>query len=257
MTKRWLALWPVRPAGSARVGTLVARQPSRSRSAALAAGLNLADKPDPEISEEDNRRAVASSWRPSGARARLAGLPLSAVVRPRFRPGDLVNLMRDPSGSGLANIRRVAEIASEFEATEGRDLRGLIEWIDERATGLRSRWWQPKTKSRTWYAWMTIHKSKGLEFPMVCVADLGLASKADSESVIWICHGTMIRASLRSDCDCPELGGPGLICSPGKRLKDQARTDKTDEEPADPPRRHDQSREPARAERRRRLREDP
>ena len=193
---------------------------------------NLADKPDPEISEEDNRRAgefVATIRR---LRARLAGLPLSAVVQTAVSETgyDLVNLMRDPSGSGLANIRRVAEIASEFEATEGRDLRGLIEWIDDSARLDSEQAVATEDEESDVVRLMTIHKSKGLEFPMVCVADLGLASKADSENVIWISPRNDDPGKFEVGLRLPEPGGPGLDLFAWQTLKDQARTDKTDEE---------------------------
>ncbi|MBN8866820.1 MAG: UvrD-helicase domain-containing protein [Solirubrobacterales bacterium] len=186
---------------------------------------------DPEIGVEDIERArefvsVVESLRKRQASTPLAELVHDAVAETGY---DLVNLMRDPSAAGLANLSRVAEIAAEFESTEGRDLRGLIAWIDESAQLDAEQAVATEDEDSDVVRLMTIHKSKGLEFPMVCVADLGRDSKSNSESVFWIAprsDGPGFQIGLR----LPEPGGKSIDLYEWPALKQRSRLDMTDEE---------------------------
>ena len=79
----------------------------------------------------------------------------------------------------LANVRKLMRLAREHEALTGRDLRALLELVRGREAG-----WAGYGDERESEApvegealdavrLMTIHRAKGLEFPIVCVADLG------------------------------------------------------------------------------------
>ena len=79
----------------------------------------------------------------------------------------------------LANVRKLMRLGREYEALSGRDLRGFLELVGARSAG-----WGGASDSRESEApvegealdavrLMTIHRAKGLEFPIVCVADLG------------------------------------------------------------------------------------
>ncbi|MCB0862047.1 MAG: UvrD-helicase domain-containing protein [Solirubrobacterales bacterium] len=192
----------------------------------------LAAGSDQEITEDDRRRAAEFVARVTDLRARQAGLSLSEIVQAIVSETgyDLVNLMRDPTGAGLANIRRVAEIAGEFEATEGRDLRGLIDWIDDSSRLDSEQAVATEDEESDVVRLMTIHKSKGLEFPMVCVADLGAPSKANSESVIWISPKNDDPGKFEVGLRLPEPGGDRLDLYDWEALRERARTDMTDEE---------------------------
>lgn len=192
----------------------------------------LAGSEDPEFSEDDRRRAGEFVTRVDGLRKRLPELPLSGVVQAAVSETgyDLVNLIRDPSGAGLANIRRVAEIAGEFEATEGRDLRGLIQWIDDSSRLDSEQAVATEDEEADVVRLMTIHKSKGLEFPMVCVADLGLNSKTNSENVIWISPRNDDPGKFDVGLRLPEPGGSRLDLFAWDSLSARSRTDLTDEE---------------------------
>ncbi len=76
----------------------------------------------------------------------------------------------------LANIRKLMRLAREWEAAHGVDLRGFLDMIRLRAgadDAARESEAPVESESLDAIRLMTIHRSKGLEFPVVCVADLG------------------------------------------------------------------------------------
>jgi ATP-dependent helicase/nuclease subunit A len=74
----------------------------------------------------------------------------------------------------LANVHKLLRLARRFEASEGRDLRGFLDHVEylERAVKV-----EPDAPVEgvepDAVRLMTIHAAKGLEFPVVCLADLG------------------------------------------------------------------------------------
>ena len=77
----------------------------------------------------------------------------------------------------LANIHKLLRIARRFEASEGRDLRGFLDHVVHLRDAQSSA--EPDAPvdavQPDAVRLMTIHAAKGLEFPVVCVADLGRA----------------------------------------------------------------------------------
>jgi ATP-dependent exoDNAse (exonuclease V) beta subunit len=80
----------------------------------------------------------------------------------------------------LANVRKLMRLAREYEAERGRDVRGFIDYVDERDL-LQAREGEAPLEGEGLDAvrLMTIHAAKGLEFPVVCVADLGRRGRGD------------------------------------------------------------------------------
>jgi ATP-dependent exoDNAse (exonuclease V) beta subunit len=74
----------------------------------------------------------------------------------------------------MANVRKLERLAREFELREGRDLRRFAQALAlGRVGSLRETEAPPATEGTGAIALMTIHSAKGLEFPVVCLADLG------------------------------------------------------------------------------------
>jgi ATP-dependent helicase/nuclease subunit A len=82
-----------------------------------------------------------------------------------------------PGGSRrLANVRKLMRLAREFEEAEGRDLRGFLDFLDSRAStrdGAAEGQAATQAEEHEGVRIMTVHAAKGLEFPVVAVADLG------------------------------------------------------------------------------------
>jgi ATP-dependent exoDNAse (exonuclease V) beta subunit len=79
----------------------------------------------------------------------------------------------------LANVRKLMRLGRAWEAQEGSELRGFLSLIAGRASGSsgagdpRESEAPVEGEALDAVRLMTIHRAKGLEFPVVCVADLG------------------------------------------------------------------------------------
>ena len=76
----------------------------------------------------------------------------------------------------LANVRKLMRFAREWQAEHGSDLRGFVDVLQSRSDGgdgARESEAPVESEALDAVRLMTIHRSKGLEFPVVCVADLG------------------------------------------------------------------------------------
>ena len=80
----------------------------------------------------------------------------------------------------MANVRKLMRLAREFERTGGRDLRRFIDYVDEQELIAAREGEAPlEGESLDAVRLMTIHAAKGLEFPVVWVADLGREGRDD------------------------------------------------------------------------------
>ena len=88
----------------------------------------------------------------------------------------------------LANIRKLMRLAREWERDHGSDLRGFVDHLRNRAADGGGRESEAPVESESLDAvrLMTIHRSKGLEFPVVCVADLGRKQNNAGASLIRV-----------------------------------------------------------------------
>ncbi len=117
---------------------------------------------------------ILAAERERAERAPLEALLEHAIVATGY---DLAVLARPGGERRLANLRKLMRLARDFERAEGRDLRGFL--ADAAARDLaEAREGEAALESDGLDAvrLMTIHRAKGLEFPVVCVADLGRAA---------------------------------------------------------------------------------
>ena len=131
------------------------------------------------VAGEEVARIVAVARLLAAERGRAERAPLEVLLERAIAATgyDLAVLARPSGDRRLANLRKLMRLAREFERAEGRDLRGFL--ADAAARDLaEAREGEAALESEGLDAvrLMTIHRAKGLEFPVVCVADLGRQS---------------------------------------------------------------------------------
>ncbi len=120
-------------------------------------------------------------------RARLRELPLAALLERMLAAGygEYVRSLADAQRR-LANLHKLLRLARRFEAGEGRDLRAFLEHVAGLEVGAAAP--EPEAPAHGVQAdavrLMTVHAAKGLEFDVVCVADLGRASNNRSARLL-------------------------------------------------------------------------
>ena len=99
----------------------------------------------------------------------LAGLIDAAVTETGY---DLAVLMRPAGEMRFANVRKLMRLAAEFESAEGRDLRGLLDFLAARADADADAQAATAVEGHDGVRIMTIHSAKGLEFDVVAIPHL-------------------------------------------------------------------------------------
>ena len=99
---------------------------------------------------------------------------------------DLAVLAMPGGRRRLANVRKLMRLAREYEAARGRDLRGFLDLVHGRfAERAPSEWHESEApieaEALDAVRMMTIHRAKGLEFEIVCVADLGRGPRSQAQ----------------------------------------------------------------------------
>jgi ATP-dependent exoDNAse (exonuclease V) beta subunit len=138
----------------------------------------------------DDRGALArfAEWfaaeRARAARASIEELIDGALSATGY---DLAMLAMPGGRRRLANVRKLMRLGREHEASNGPDLRGFLGLLADREAGRspEQREGEAPVEGEGLDAirLMTIHRAKGLEFPVVCVADLGRSPRPPSEIV--------------------------------------------------------------------------
>jgi ATP-dependent exoDNAse (exonuclease V) beta subunit len=137
--------------------------------AELAEPQRLEQVPPAEIELLRRFAATLASLRERGPRLSLAGLIEAATTETGY---DLAVLMRPAGEARFANVRKLMRLAAEFEAREGRDLRGLLDFLADRAESDAEAQAATAAEGHDGVRIMTVHNAKGLEFGVVAVPDL-------------------------------------------------------------------------------------
>ncbi len=132
-----------------------------------------------ELSEADRGILLAFCARLEGERARASERTLSELIERAIRSSGYRDhvLGLEWGERRLANVHKLLRLARAFEASEGRDLRGFLDHALrlQETTGARESDAPVEGVEPDAVRLMSIHAAKGLEFPVVCVADLGRA----------------------------------------------------------------------------------
>ena len=128
------------------------------------------------LPEDDRHRLAGFTAFAAGERLRAERLPVEVLLeRAISATGYDLEILGGAGGERrLANLRKLMRLAREYEGSEGRDLRGFLTYAAGQDLA-EAREGEAALESEGLDAvrLMTIHRAKGLEFPVVCVADLG------------------------------------------------------------------------------------
>jgi ATP-dependent helicase/nuclease subunit A len=160
------------------------------------------------LAPDDRVRVLAlRSWLPAERRAAPRHALEALIDRALQRTGyDLALLQLDGGARRLANVRKLMRLAREHEAEHGRDLRGFLDLVgglgraagDPRAVEDRESEAPVEGEALDAVRLMTIHRAKGLEFPVVCVADLGRSAPPSGREVVRVGDGGRVGIRLKA-----------------------------------------------------------
>ncbi len=149
----WPALWHAVAGGEAELA-----EPER-----------LEQIPPAELKLLTRFAATLGELRERAPRLSLPGLIEAATTATGY---DLAVLSRPAGEARFANVRKLERLAAEFEAREGRDLRGLLDFLAARAESDAEALAATAAEGHDGVRIMTVHNAKGLEFGVVAVPDL-------------------------------------------------------------------------------------
>jgi ATP-dependent exoDNAse (exonuclease V) beta subunit len=129
----------------------------------------LTQIPQPERELLTEFVARIGSLRERATRLSLTALTEAATTETGY---DLAVLMRPAGEARFANVRKLMRLAAEFESREGRDLRGLLDYLAVRAEADVEAQAATAAEGHDGVRIMTVHSAKGLEFGVVAVPDL-------------------------------------------------------------------------------------
>jgi ATP-dependent helicase/nuclease subunit A len=137
--------------------------------AELDAPERLADIPESELGLLRDFARTIDGLRRRAGRLTLPGLIEAAIAETGY---DLAVLMRPSGEARFANVRKLMRLAGEFETREGRDLRGLLDFLVSRAEADTEAEAASAIEGHDGVRIMTVHSAKGLEFGVVAVPHL-------------------------------------------------------------------------------------
>jgi len=148
------------------------------------------------LGEPDRERVeTLRGWLPQERRTAARHGLETLLDRVLARTGYDLTLLRMEGGARrMANVRKLMRLAREHEAQHGRDLRGFVDLVarlvaaatDPRASEDRESEAPVEGEALDAVRLMTIHRAKGLEFPVVCVADLGRESPSAGRDIVRV-----------------------------------------------------------------------
>jgi ATP-dependent exoDNAse (exonuclease V) beta subunit len=164
-------------AGLSRDGlALIALASSARAEGVWETALGLAADGSEELGAADREALTRFGGWFEAERATAGGRGISALLEQAISNGRYLDHVRalDWPERRLANVHKLLRVARAFEAAEGRELRAFVDHVDDlKKEGAIEPEAPVEDVEPDTVRLMTIHAAKGLEFPVVCVADLG------------------------------------------------------------------------------------
>lgn len=129
-----------------------------------------------ELAPGDRAALASFCARLQGERAEASRRTLSQLIERAIDASGYREhvLALDWAERRLANVHKLLRLARRFEVSEGRDLRGFLDHVEYLEQAVKVEPDAPvEGVEPDAVRLMTIHAAKGLEFPVVCLADLG------------------------------------------------------------------------------------
>ncbi|HEX5763080.1 MAG TPA: UvrD-helicase domain-containing protein [Solirubrobacterales bacterium] len=163
-------------------------------------------------------------------RGRAPSLPLAELIDAAVGETgyDLAVLGRAAGEGRFANVRKLMRLAAEFESREGRDLRGLLDFLATRAEADVDGQAASAVEGHDGVRIMTVHSAKGLEFGVVAVPGLSRRLLAGSRAPLL----TIGREpdSPRVGMQLRRLGAPAINLYAHRELREEAQGREAEEE---------------------------
>jgi ATP-dependent helicase/nuclease subunit A len=191
----------------------------------LEAAERLDDIPPEERRLLRDFQAKLESLRSRAPRLPLAELIDAAVAETGY---DLAVLSRPAGESRFANVRKLMRLAADFESREGRDLRGLLDFLAARADADADGQAASAAEGHDGVRIMTVHSAKGLEFGVVAVP--GLSRRLLSGARVPTLTVGREPDAPRVGMQLRRLGAPAINLYAHRELREEAQRREAEEE---------------------------
>ena len=156
----------------------LSRVATEARALAWNALKDRADELEQRLDRDDAARLTAFTRRFALERRQARGRSVARLIERATESGShrAGQRARHDLARDVANERKLLRLARRFEASEGRDLRGFLDYAAHQQSAGAGEADAPVAGSEPQAVRvMSIHAAKGLEFDVVCIADLGRA----------------------------------------------------------------------------------
>ncbi len=188
-------------------------------------GERLAEIPAAEAALLSAFAQALGELRRRGASRSLAETIDAAVSTTGY---DLAVLMRPAGEARFANVRKLMRLAADYESSEGRDLRGLLDFLAARAGADADAQAATAVEGHDGVRIMTVHAAKGLEFEVVAIPHLSRTLLAPARAPLLSVGRE--REAPRVGMQLRRLGARGVNLYAQKELLEEAQRREAEEE---------------------------